>query len=114
MARAASQAVRTSELCQHSLTDPQCFAAAGDPLDFRTNSKALTGWTIGGGFESKIYGNWLLRGEYRYAQFGGLLDFGSTGAPPRSDFSRYNLSLNTHIATFGVAYKFGGPVVARY
>jgi outer membrane immunogenic protein len=113
----AWQAVRTSGFCQHSFTDPQCFVADGDPFDFRTNSKTLTGWTIGGGFESKVYGNWLLRGEYRYAQFGsfnGLLDFGSTGAPPGIDFSRYNLSLNTHIATFGIAYRFGGPVIARY
>ncbi len=113
----AWQAIRTSGLCQHSLADPQCTHADGDPFDFRTNGKTLTGWTIGGGFESKIYGNWLLRGEYRFAQFGsfnGLLDFGSTGAPPGSDFLRYNLSLNTHIATFGVGYSFGNPVIARY
>ena len=113
----AWQAIRTSGLCQHSFTDPQCSVAAGDPFDLRANGKTLTGWTIGGGVKSKIYGNWLLRGEYRYAQFGsfdGLLNFDSTGAPPGTDYSRYNLSLKTHTATLGLAYKFGGPVMARY
>ena len=113
----AWQAIRTSGLCQHSFTDPQCFLAAGEPFDFKTNSKTLAGWTVGGGFESKVYANWLVRGEYRYAQFGsfnGLLNFGSTGAPPGTDYSRYNLSLNTHIATFGIAYRFGGAVIASY
>ena len=35
---------------------------------------------------------------------------------PGADFRRYNLSVNTRIATVGLAYKFdwGGPVVKKY
>lgn len=28
------------------------------------------GWTVGGGLETRIAGNWLARLEYRYADFG--------------------------------------------
>jgi len=115
----AWQSVNTSGFCQHSVADPLCSSAAGDPVDTEINSKVLTGWTVGVGVEGKIYGNWLLRGEYRYSNFGtfnGVLPFNSSGAPPGSDFVRYNLSVNTQIATVGLAYKFdwGGPVVAKY
>lgn len=115
----AWQEVQASGFCQHSAGDPVCSVAAGTPFDTETNSKVLTGWTIGGGIEARIYGNWLLRGEYRYSNFGsfnGVLPFNSSGAPPGTDFIRYNLAVNTHIATVGLAYKFdwAGPVVAGY
>jgi len=69
------------------------------------------------GVEAKIYGNWLLRGEYRYSGFGtfnSVLPFNSSSAPAGTDFFRYNLSVNTQTATVGVAYQFSGPVVAKY
>jgi outer membrane immunogenic protein len=66
----AWQRVEASATCQHSGPDPLCFALAGDPFATGTNSKILTGWTVGGGLEYRIYGNWLLRGEYRYSNFG--------------------------------------------
>jgi outer membrane immunogenic protein len=113
----AWQEIQTSGFCQHSGADPACTDAAGAPFDTVTNSKTLTGWTIGGGVEAKMYGNWLLRGEYRYANFGTfdrVLSFGAPGAPLGTDFVRYNLSVNTHIATIGLAYKFGGPVAAGF
>jgi outer membrane immunogenic protein len=115
----AWQAIQTSGFCQHSAADPQCSLAPGTPFDVETNSRVLTGWTVGAGVEAKIYGNWLLRGEYRYSNFGsftGLLPFGAAGVVPGTDYLRYNLSVNTHIATVGLAYKFdgGGPVVAKY
>jgi len=112
----AWQNIETSGTCQHSLADPQCSVSAGFPFDTQTNSRTLAGATIGGGLE-KMYGNWLLRGEYRYSRFGnlnGVLNFGAPGAPPGTDFSRYNLSVNTNIVTVSLAYKFGDPFVARY
>ena len=35
---------------------------------------------------------------------------------PGTDYLRYNLSVNTHIATVGLAYKFDGEgrIVAKY
>ena len=35
-----------------------------------TNGDTLVGWTIGGGIEAALTRNWLLRGEYRYADYG--------------------------------------------
>jgi outer membrane immunogenic protein len=115
----AWQSVQTSGFCQHSAADPVCSLAPGDPFDLQTNRTTLTGWTLGAGIEARVTGNWLLRGEYRYAGFGtfnGLLPFNSAGAPPGTDFVRYHLSLNTQTVTVGLAYKFDwtGPVVARY
>jgi outer membrane immunogenic protein len=113
----AWQYVQTSGLCQHSGPDPLCLFSPGNPFDSQTNSKTLTGWTVGGGIESKVYGNWLLRGEYRYANFGsfnGLLPFAAPGGPPGTDYVRYNLAVNTHIATIGLAYRFGAPAPGNY
>jgi outer membrane immunogenic protein len=115
----AWQRVQTSGTCQHSLADPACTSAPGSPFETQTNAKILTGWTVGGGIEAKVYGNWLLRAEYRYARFNGfhgLLPFGvpTDTAPLGTDFHRYDLAVDTHMATLGIAYQFGGPVVARY
>ena len=35
--------------------------------------------------------------------------FSAPGISVGTDFSRYKLSVQTHIATVGLAYKFGGP-----
>jgi outer membrane immunogenic protein len=105
----AWQQIQTSGFCQHSFTDPQCQFAPPTPFDLETNSKILTGWTVGGGVESRIFGNWLVRGEYRYSSFRSFTDvfpFSFPGFPPGVDALRYNLSVNTHIVTLGLAYKF--------
>jgi hypothetical protein len=90
--------------------DPQCTFSPGSPFDTQTNRNILTGWTVGGGLEKMIYGNWILRAEYRFSQFGhvnDVLPFAAPGATVGSDFVRYRLSVQTHIATVGLAYKFG-------
>ncbi len=113
----AWQGVQTSGSCQHTGSDPVCSSDISTSFDTQTNSKTLTGWTVGGGIEAKISGNWLLRGEYRYANFGrfnGLLPFNSPSEPAGTDFVRYNASVSTQTATVGLAYQFGGPAVARY
>jgi outer membrane immunogenic protein len=72
-----------------------------------TNGTTRTGWTIGGGLEAKFYRNWLVRTEYRYADFGTwneVLPFGRTAVG--NNIYRYQLSAHTHIATVGLAYKF--------
>jgi outer membrane immunogenic protein len=104
----AWQQIETSGFCQHSFADPQCQFAPPTPFDLETDSRILTGWTLGGGIESRIFGNWLFRGEYRYADFGtftGAFPFSFPGFPPGVDTLRYNLSVITHTATLGLAYK---------
>jgi outer membrane immunogenic protein len=113
---AAWQEIASSGTCQHDFADPVCSIAAGSPLDTQSNKEVRTGWTVGGGLE-KLYGNWLLRAEYRFSQFGTanhVLPFGITGGLIGQDYVRYGLSAQTHIGTIGIAYKFGGPVVAKY
>jgi outer membrane immunogenic protein len=112
----AWQSVGTSATCQFSDPDPICFVADGAPFATVSNSTTRTGWTIGGGVETKISPNWILRGEYRYSDFG---TFSTQANLNTADGFRptniaYQLKLTTQIATIGIAYKFGGPVVAKY
>jgi outer membrane immunogenic protein len=111
----AWQNVATSATCQHSLADPFCFVVAGNPLFTATNSATRTGWTVGGGIDVKVAANWFVRGEYRYSNFGtwtDALNLSLGAATP--NVVNYQLKLNTQIATFGITYKFDGPVVAKY
>jgi outer membrane immunogenic protein len=104
----AWQDVQTSATCQHSTPDPLCVAAAGNPFATGTASMILGGWTIGGGLEYRISGNWLLRGEYRYSDFstwnGNVLDLSVPSSPA---FVGHSLKVTTQTATAGITYKFG-------
>jgi outer membrane immunogenic protein len=112
----AWQSVEVSGTCQHSLADPSCTSAPGNPFDTRSASRTLAGTTFGGGLEA-LSGNWLLRAEYRYtrlADWNVVFDFQAAGVPPGEDTSRFRLATETHIATFGVAYKFGAPAYSSH
>lgn len=79
------------------------------PADIGTTqmtSSTRSGWTAGGGFEYMVLPNWLVRGEYRYADYG---SFGSTffAANP-FDAVTFNVKTHVSFAQFGIAYKFGG------
>jgi outer membrane immunogenic protein len=87
-----------------------------------TSSTTKTGWTIGGGIETMLWSNWFVRGEYRYADFG-TDSFALTrtvppvgGFPPFVISSSHDITLRTHTALFGIAYKFGnaGAVITKY
>lgn len=65
-------------------------------------SDTVTGWTVGGGAEYRIWGNLIGRAEYRYADFGSQ-SF-TDGNATRS--ATYDIDLKTHTVTFGLAYKF--------
>ena len=75
------------------------------------NSTTRAGLTVGGGIETALWGHWLARGEYRYADFGSsafTLNRSVTGlANPIVD--NFNVALRTHTATLGLAYKFDNP-----
>jgi opacity protein-like surface antigen len=78
----------------------------------QTFSSTLTGWTVGGGVEGVISGNWLGKIEVRYADLGHLNNtfFAGTG-----DDVITSLHVQTYTALAGVAYKFSqGVVVAKY
>jgi outer membrane immunogenic protein len=78
------------------------------------NSNTRMGWTIGGGIETALGGNWLARAEYRYADFGTTpftIARTATSGPARTA-DNFDATLRTHVASFGVAYKFGVPAAA--
>ena len=79
-----------------------------------TASSTRAGWTIGGGIETALWGHWLARAEYRYADFGTMpfvvVRAGTLEGNPFSIVDGLEAKLRTHIATFGLAYKFGDPV----
>jgi outer membrane immunogenic protein len=81
-----------------------------------TNSHTKTGWTVGGGLEAMLWGNWIARGEYRYADFGTISNTDQRTLGPDVVTVNYDLRMKAHTATFGLAYKLdrGGPVVAKY
>ena len=79
-----------------------------------TTSSDRVGWTLGGGVEAMFASNWLLRGEYRYADFGNVGFTQLAGPTSNVDAFTASVKYRTHTALVGLAYKFGGPIVARY
>lgn len=78
-----------------------------------SNSATRTGWTLGGGLETALWGNLLLRAEYRYADFGTApfaIARTTTGAGGALTVDNFDTKLRTHTASVGLAWKFGEPV----
>jgi outer membrane immunogenic protein len=91
---------------------------AGPGSNLYTESKASDtriGWTAGVGAEAMLWSNWLLRLEYRYANYGtfGYALFPGAGACGLGcDTIAAEATLRTHTVLAGFAYKFGGPLFA--
>ncbi len=114
--------VRTTSTCDAS---PTGFCPPGGLTPpVLAHSKTLSGFTAGGGLEAMLSRNWILRGEYRYAQFG---TFSASDArvcttvpslvcgTQASEAASYDVKLRTHAAMFGIAYKFEPfSVVAKH
>jgi outer membrane immunogenic protein len=87
-----------------------------------------TGFVIGGGVEWMFKPNWALRGEYLYHEFSGssstmpvvgVAAGGGNTCVGGGGAAQCNFTVNTSlqrisVARVGIAYKFGGPVVAKY
>lgn len=74
-------------------------AAGGGEIDVPSVGKKddiLIGWTAGGGVEHALTDNILVRGEYRYSDFGSK-DFGTAFGDIKADQQK---------VTFGLGYKF--------
>lgn len=111
----AFQNFSNSITCETSFTDPLCGPTAIPLLTTTTNSTTRTGWTAGVGIDAKIFANWMLRAEYRYSDFGTWSNSLVLVSPGVSVVTlATDLKLNTHVGMIGLAYRFGGPVVARY
>jgi outer membrane immunogenic protein len=83
---------------------------------FQRNS-TRAGYTVGGGLEYAITNNWSVRAEYRYTNFGSLVNNGVFNASTTPFlFSR---QVATNAVRVGFSYKFDvfappAPVVAKY
>jgi outer membrane immunogenic protein len=112
----AWQSIQGSATCQNNLNDAVCFNLAGSPSSTVTNNTIRTGWTVGGGIDARISGNWMLRGEYRYSDFGTWNNSYALGAGGAASATTVGtqLKISTQTGMVGIAYKFGGPIVARY
>ena len=88
-----------------------------------TQSTVRPGFTIGAGGDMKLWSNWIARAEYRYSDFGtarfnnnrscagsATINDPAFGIQTvncfQTDLVTNSLRLQSHIATFGLAYKF--------
>jgi outer membrane immunogenic protein len=93
----------------HFDTTATCgLLSCGPPPLTLSNSSTRLGWTVGAGLETRLWGHWLGRAEYRYG------DFGTTTYADAVSFlsATYDEKVKTQTALFGLAYKFGDPVSA--
>jgi outer membrane immunogenic protein len=100
---AAFQKVEATMACTAppAANSPAC---TGFNNHFDSQSEWLSGYTIGGGAEWKLLPNWLIRGEYRFSDFGTL----------SHTFFRFsgeievqaNVKVRSQTATAGIAYLF--------
>jgi outer membrane immunogenic protein len=82
-------------------------------------SRGRTGWTIGGGVEAQLWGNWSAKAEYLYIDFGGITDTWVIAAPlfglPTFPSSLTNVSsfrFTDHVVRLGLNYRFGSALAA--
>ncbi len=68
---------------------------------FAGNDETNFGWTIGGGLEFALMGNWTAKAEYLYVNLGDIKCGLSCSA-----FATDNVSFDTHIVRGGVNYRF--------
>jgi outer membrane immunogenic protein len=75
---------------------------------FMDNGTVRSGWTVGGGWEYAFSGNWSVKLEYDYYDFGNKATTACflVGCVP----SGVNDRIATHSALIGVNYKFGAGV----
>jgi outer membrane immunogenic protein len=65
------------------------------------------GVTAGAGIEAMLSPNWIVRGEYRYSDYGTISNVDTRSSPSGVQTVDYDVKIKTHTATLGLAYKFG-------
>jgi outer membrane immunogenic protein len=81
------------------------FGSSGGVINPVAVSNTKTGWTVGGGIESKISQNWTRKTEYLYIDSGTTNFVGNPYAGPQNVSFRNQF----HVIKSGINYKFGGP-----
>jgi outer membrane immunogenic protein len=87
----------------HTFTDTS-FGYSYAPV---SQSITRTGWTVGAGVEYALTRNWIIRGEYLFADFGTVTNtIVSTGGGFGATTLVYQDRLKESIARGGISYKF--------
>ncbi len=97
----AAQRVTATASCTFTGAVP-CF-----PTLVQTSSTTLVGYTVGAGLEWKLLDHILLRGEYRYNDYGTWKQSFFVGSGQIEEFA--NIHVKSQMATFGIAYLFPPP-----
>ena len=71
-----------------------------------SDSKTVTGWSLGLGGEYALNQDWALRGEYLYTRFNKITSSSSVTSTGGSDTLNHSADLDTHGLFFGVTYRF--------
>jgi outer membrane immunogenic protein len=77
-------------------------------------SEDRVGWTVGVGAEYAFTGNWSVKAEYNYMDFGTERNRFQTIIFPVDSIHDINIRQRVNVAKVGINYRFGGPVVAKY
>jgi outer membrane immunogenic protein len=113
----------TSAYTDNCFAVPACGGGPGGPLTTEAVSLSSTkvGYAAGAGVEAGLWGNWTLKAEYLYVDFGTITGTGRITAPPvvlvagsNNNPFTHSFDLKANIARVGLNYRFGGPVVAKY
>jgi outer membrane immunogenic protein len=83
--------------------NPGAWCLGASKADFY--SKVMAGWTVGAGVETKLKDNWLVRAEYRYADFRSF-NHAFFSLQSAADTVTTNVPMQTQTALIGVAYLF--------
>lgn len=104
---AAWMHVQASSTCPTGVGQA-CSPGAAVPAVI-TDSTTRLGWTIGGGIEAHLWGNWLVRGEYRYTDYGTWTnnDLRTFELAATTLAVADSLRLKTNTVMLGLAYHFG-------
>ena len=72
----------------------------------QTNSDTRAGFTVGGGIETMLGGNWRGHMEYRYSDYS---TFSTNFGNPVGLALAADIDVHTHTLMFGLTYGFGAP-----
>jgi outer membrane immunogenic protein len=107
--------IESTSNCSTAAAGSCVGGAFGPPVI--TDATTRLGGTVGAGIEAMLWPNWIVRAEYRYSNYGTVSNTDLRTCPtgcglPFTETVGYDVKVQTHTATFGLAYKFGDPSVA--
>jgi outer membrane immunogenic protein len=103
----ALQQVEMTATCNNDGATTYCTQPVGVP-HYDAQTLILPGWTAGAGIEHMLAPRWLVRAEYRYADFGQANPtfFAANIGAGGDDRVFAHVRIRTHTVNLGAAYKF--------